>query len=65
MYGSSFCSVIFNPLVSSKAPIEADASPFPREESTPPVTKISFGFIVATPLASVEDFLIDGEIKQT
>lgn len=41
-----------SPLLSSRAPIAAEASPFPREERTPPVTKINlvclvlFGFFM-------------------
>src|SRR6056300_268041 len=31
--------VTFNPRDSKSAPMEADAIPFPREETTPPVTK--------------------------
>jgi hypothetical protein len=40
MYGSSFKRVIFNPEHSSKLPIDAAAIPLPREDKTPPVTKI-------------------------
>src|SRR2546426_6215496 len=43
MYGSIFCSVTRNPRASSNAPIEAAASPLPRDETTPPVTKMYFG----------------------
>jgi hypothetical protein len=41
MYGSSFKKVIFNPRLSSKFPMEAEASPFPSDETTPPVTKMN------------------------
>src|SRR5439155_1713781 len=43
MYGSIFCSVTRNPRASNSAPIEAAASPLPRDETTPPVTKMYFG----------------------
>src|SRR2546425_7451227 len=43
MYGSIFCSVTRNPRASSRAPIEAAASPLPSDETTPPVTKMYFG----------------------
>src|SRR3990170_7559307 len=46
MYGSSLSIVIRNPLASRRAPMEAAASPLPREETTPPVTKMYFGFTV-------------------
>jgi hypothetical protein len=31
-----------NPRLSSRQPIEAEAKPFPSDESTPPVTKMNF-----------------------
>src|SRR5258705_10528211 len=43
MYGSIFCSVTRKPRASSSAPIEAAARPLPRDETTPPVTKMYFG----------------------
>lgn len=33
---------VLRPRASSRVPIEAAARPFPREETTPPVTKIYF-----------------------
>src|SRR5215831_2475888 len=39
--GSSFKNVILRPRLSKRFPIEADASPFPKEETTPPVTKMN------------------------
>jgi hypothetical protein len=33
------------PRLSSRQPIEAAATPFPREETTPPVTKMYFGAV--------------------
>src|SRR4030095_12346901 len=42
MYGSIFCSVTRKPRASSSAPIEAAARPLPRDETTPPVTKMYF-----------------------
>src|SRR5215212_4036169 len=40
MYGSSFCMVTRRPRALSSRPIEDAVSPFPREEATPPVTKM-------------------------
>src|SRR5262245_36871596 len=39
-YGSNFCSETVRPRLSSRHPIDAAAMPLPREETTPPVTKI-------------------------
>jgi hypothetical protein len=35
----------FKPRASIRAPIDAAASPFPREETTPPVIKINLVFM--------------------
>src|SRR5436190_21094586 len=43
MYGSIFCRVTRRPRASSSAPIDAAARPFPRDETTPPVTKMYLG----------------------
>src|ERR1044072_8595779 len=43
MYGSSLMQVTLNPLASSRQPIDEAASPFPRLETTPPVTKMYLG----------------------
>src|SRR6478752_6490523 len=40
MYGSNFCIVTVRPRSTSRRPSEAAAIPFPREETTPPVTKM-------------------------
>ena len=40
MYGSNFWIVTFNPLDCKSFAKEADTIPLPREEVTPPVTKI-------------------------
>jgi len=40
MYGSSLRIVTFRPRASRIAAREADAIPFPKEDTTPPVTKI-------------------------
>src|SRR5260370_7240326 len=45
-YGSHFCRVTLKPRLSRRQPIEEAATPFPREETTPPVTKIYFGAIL-------------------
>src|SRR5271157_5437828 len=39
-YGSHFWQATFSPRLSSRHPIEAAAMPFPREETTPPVSKM-------------------------
>src|SRR5947207_5461077 len=43
MYGSIFCRVTRRPRASISAPIDAAARPFPRDETTPPVTKMYLG----------------------
>ncbi len=46
MYGSNFCIVTLRPRSTSRRPSDAAAMPFPREETTPPVTKmylVAFG----------------------
>src|SRR5436190_23476786 len=40
MYGSSFCIDTFRPCRSRIQPIAADVSPLPRDDTTPPVTKM-------------------------
>src|SRR5215813_2372115 len=45
MYGSSLRNVMSRPRFSRRAPMLADASPFPRELTTPPVTKMYFVFL--------------------
>src|SRR6185369_8555344 len=42
MYGSIFCNVTRKPRASSSEPMEADASPLPSDDTTPPVTKMYF-----------------------
>src|SRR5580698_10223289 len=42
-YGSHFWRVTRSPRLSRRQPIEAAATPLPKEETTPPVTKIYFG----------------------
>jgi hypothetical protein len=39
--------LIFNPLDSRRAPIDEEANPFPKEDTTPPVTKIYFVLALA------------------
>src|SRR6266581_4072033 len=51
-YGSHFCSVTLKPRLSRRQPIEEAATPFPSEETTPPVTKIYFGAIRAARVPS-------------
>src|SRR5262249_48355011 len=45
MYGSSLRNVMSRPRFSRRAPMLAEASPFPRELTTPPVTKMYFVFL--------------------
>src|SRR5580658_10500762 len=40
-YGSNFWQVMVRPRLSSRHPMEAAAMPLPREETTPPVTKMN------------------------
>src|SRR5271154_6851027 len=47
-YGSHFCRVTLKPRLSRRQPIEEAATPFPSEETTPPVTKIYFGAILSS-----------------
>src|SRR3954452_3035887 len=42
-YGSNFCSWTRRPRALSRRPSEAATIPFPRAETTPPVTKTYFG----------------------
>src|SRR5580704_5264146 len=56
MYGSSFTCVTLRPRASSSAPTDALASPFPMEETTPPVTntylvgfRLMPGILISTP----------------
>ena len=57
MYGSNFCIVTLSPRSTSSLPKEAAAMPFPREETTPPVTKmylVAFGpVVIGLPLKCV------------
>jgi hypothetical protein len=54
--------VTVRPRLSSNAPIAADASPLPRDESTPPVTKINFvSFAIFSSLTvRVKDLMTHG-----
>src|SRR6218665_503142 len=45
MYGSSLSRVRSSPRFSSRAPMDADASPLPSELTTPPVTKMYLVFL--------------------
>jgi hypothetical protein len=42
IYGSIFNILTLRPLASRSDPREAAAIPFPKEETTPPVTNINF-----------------------
>src|SRR4051812_37802925 len=45
MYGSSLMQVTLRPRASSRQPIEDAAKPFPKLDTTPPVTKIYLGIV--------------------
>src|SRR4030095_6075491 len=47
MYGSILSIVTLRPLLSNSAPIDAAARPLPKDETTPPVTKMNLVFTVA------------------
>src|SRR5882724_11848065 len=42
-YGSNFCRATRTPRLSNRHPMEAAAIPFPKDETTPPVTKMYLG----------------------
>src|SRR5580698_4891331 len=44
-YGSHFWRVTLSPRLSSRQAMEAAATPFPREETTPPVTNTYLGAV--------------------
>ena len=48
------------PLLSSKAPSEAEVIPLPREDTTPPVTKINLVSEFPIKLPNRKKFLHDG-----
>src|ERR1700751_2844816 len=47
-YGSNFIRLTFKPRLSSRHPIDAAASPLPKEDTTPPVTKMFFADIASS-----------------
>src|SRR5258705_3944832 len=47
MYGSILSIVTLRPRLSNRAPIDAAARPLPKDETTPPVTKMNLVFTVA------------------
>src|SRR5208283_210657 len=58
-YGSHFWMVILKPRLSRRQPMEEAATPLPREETTPPVTKIYFGAIRVLASAGADLSLLD------
>ena len=46
IYGSTFIRETERPLDSRRAPKDAAAMPFPKEETTPPVTKMYLVFAI-------------------
>src|SRR6478672_11275180 len=57
MYGSNFCRATLYPCPSSNAPIEAAANPLPREETTPPVTRM---YLIGLPDLLEEGTVVSG-----
>src|SRR5579864_2384884 len=47
-YGSNFIRLTFSPRLSSRHPNDAAASPLPKEDTTPPVTKMYFADIASS-----------------
>src|SRR5215204_5915556 len=45
MYGSSLTQVTLKPLASNRQPMDEAASPFPKLDTTPPVTKMYLGIV--------------------
>src|SRR6185312_13676937 len=52
-YGSNFIRLTRSPRLSSKQPSEAAARPFPRLDTTPPVTKMYLADIGAAPWTGI------------
>ncbi len=50
IYGSNFCMVTLNPRALSKRPKEAAVIPFPRPDTTPPVTNTYLTGIISSVL---------------
>jgi len=55
IYGSSFNMVTFKPRASRIAANEAAAIPLPRDDTTPPVTKI-YLVVMFTPMSEKAEF---------
>ena len=66
-YGSNFWIVILRPRASSSEPIDADASPLPSDETTPPETKMNFVRLggVLLPVAIKSDLLPEACSRRT
>src|SRR5215212_1808636 len=58
MYGSSLTQVTLRPLASSRQPMLDAASPFPRLDTTPPVTKMYLG--IPSPFVSRPQTFLPG-----
>src|SRR5690242_21917400 len=50
MYGSNFWIVTLRPRSTRSLPNEAAAMPLPRDETTPPVTKMYFVLLIGPPI---------------
>ncbi len=64
MYGSSFNSVTFMPRASSNAANDAEAIPFPNDETTPPVMKIK-RVVIGVTMPEGEVFGMGGKINRS
>lgn len=62
MYGSSFCMATEMPRLRSRRPRLEAVSPFPREETTPPVTKMWAGTVVCVALMRPDVLITEGQV---
>src|SRR5258705_3437452 len=51
MYGSALTIVTVRPRASSSAPIDAEATPLPSDDTTPPVTKMNLVLLASLLIA--------------
>src|SRR5258708_22179500 len=59
-YGSNFMGLRYSARLSRRRRVEAEASPFPREDTTPPVTKRYFADMSSSPLNA--DWVFGGRL---
>src|SRR3990170_4164554 len=64
MYGSNFMIVTRRPRSTSSRPSDAAAMPFPREDTTPPVTNTNFvECCIVTPASAAEGLSPRGQVR--